>query len=128
MISFIIPTLNEGKIIEETLESLLLYTGEKEIIVSDGHSSDKTVEIAERYSTVVRHDGSFRQTIAAGKNAGAKVAHGKYLVFLDADVSIPDINSFFQRAIDLFNSNDKLVGLAVPIKVLQENETIMDKI
>ena len=57
MISFIIPTLNEEKTIEKTLKNLSEYFGEKEIIVSDGRSSDKTIEIAKKYTDkVIIHD------------------------------------------------------------------------
>ena len=45
-ISIIIPTLNEEKILEETLVALRKFNGNYEIIVSDGRSTDKTVQIA----------------------------------------------------------------------------------
>ena len=61
-ISFVIPTLNEGKAIEGTLKCLLEYGGPKEIIVSDGASKDDTVAIAKRYgakAVVHEHGGVF---------------------------------------------------------------------
>jgi glycosyltransferase involved in cell wall biosynthesis len=128
MISFVIPTLNEEKIIEKILKCLSLYKGDKEIIVSDGHSKDKTCEIAERYGMVARHDGSYRQTIAGGRNAGAKMAHGDYFLFLDADIFIPDINTFLPKAEEYFNRDPKLVALTVSIRVFPEYETLPDKI
>ncbi len=127
-ISFIIPVLNEEKIIEKLLKYLSSYKGEKEIIVSDGYSTDKTVEIARKYARVVEHDGSFRQTIGAGRNAGAKIAKGDYFIFLDADVFIPDINIFLEKALKFFEINKKLVALSVSVRVFKENETLADKI
>lgn len=129
MISFVIPTLNEGKAIESTLKCLKGYSGPCEIIVSDGGSADNTVEIARRYADqVVVHTDQKRQTIAGGRNAGAKVAKGDYLVFLDADVTIFDIDKFFERAFSNYTKRPKLVALTVGYKILKENETAADKV
>ena len=92
MISIIIPTLNEAKIIESTLRTLAAtLTLPHEVIVSDGGSSDRTAELAARYAnTVVVYSGASRQTIGEGRNDGAKVAAGDFLVFLDADCVVPE--------------------------------------
>src|SRR5665213_4213761 len=97
MISIIIPTLNEEKILKKTLTSLKqLKVADYEIIVSDGASTDKTLEIAKDHAhKVITHTSAGRQNIAQGRNAGAAHAHGDYLVFIDADVFIPKINDFF---------------------------------
>jgi glycosyltransferase involved in cell wall biosynthesis len=129
MISFVIPTLNEGKAIEGTLKCLKAYSGECEIIVSDGGSHDNTVEIARRYTDkVVVYQGEKRQNIAGGRNAGAKIAKGEYLVFLDADVTIFNIDEFFQRALSNFQKRKKLIALTCGYKILPENETFWDKV
>jgi len=129
MISFIIPTLNEGKAIEKTLSGLKLYSGPCEIIVSDGGSNDETVVIARRYTDkVVVHDRNVRQTIAGGRNAGAAIATGEFLVFIDADVSIFDIDEFMRRALANFEKRKKLVALTVRYKILPENETFADRL
>lgn len=129
MISFIIPTKNEETVLEKILECLSLYKGEREIIISDGKSTDKTISIAKKYTNkIVEHKGVIRQTIAEGRNAGASVATGEYLLFLDADVYIPDINQFMEKAVNLFKKNKNLVGLTVSIKVFTEQETLPDKI
>ena len=71
MISFVIPTLNEMKTIEKTLRSVWGYSGEHEIIISDGNSRDGTVEMARRYTDkVIVHDKPGRQTIAMARNIG----------------------------------------------------------
>jgi glycosyltransferase involved in cell wall biosynthesis len=54
MISIILPTFNEEKVIESTLRTLAsTLTLPHEIIVSDGRSSDLTVQIAAKYAAVV---------------------------------------------------------------------------
>ena len=99
MISFVIPTLNEIKTIEQTLQCLTAYSGTHEIIISDGNSKDGTVDICRKYTdNVIVYDKPDRQTIAMARNMGAADAKGEYLVFLDADVVIPDIDRFFEAA------------------------------
>jgi len=128
MISFIVPTKNEEKTIEKTLKCISEYRGEKEIIVSDGRSTDGTIPLAKKYATVIEPKNNAKQNISIGKNGGAKKARGEYLVFLDADVCVPDINSFFQKAESILLSNPKIVGLTVAIRVFPENENLGDKI
>ncbi len=114
MISIIIPVLNEEKIIGETLRKLRagLMGLEYELIVSDGHSTDRTVEIARQYADhVLVHDGKTRQTIAQGRNVGGRAARGEFLVFLDADCSIPRAAQFLNHALNRFATDPKLTGL-----------------
>jgi glycosyltransferase involved in cell wall biosynthesis len=128
MISFVIPTLNEEKALEKTLRNLSGYRGEKEIILSDGGSKDKTIEIARKYTDLVTvYKGAERQTISGGRNAGAALAHGEYIVFVDADVVITNINDFFKKAIAEFKADKNLVGLTTNLRVMKENATLADK-
>jgi rSAM/selenodomain-associated transferase 2 len=82
-ISVIIPTLNEARIIGESIQSLRLQQP-GEIIVADGGSSDGTVQAAKEADRV----------IAAGRgralqmNAGAALARGDILLYLHADCSL----------------------------------------
>jgi glycosyltransferase involved in cell wall biosynthesis len=84
-ISVIIPTLNEEKYIEKTLLSLKAQTTRLpyEVIISDGKSKDRTVEIAKKYVNKIVICN--RKGISVGRNLGAKYAEGKILIFLDAD-------------------------------------------
>lgn len=129
MISIIIPTLLEEKIIESTLSAI--KSGLKipyELIVSDGGSSDGTVEKARKYADkIVVYSGLKRQTIAQGRNDGAKVAQGNFFVFLDADCSFENPNIFFEKAISDFNKFPNLVGLLGPIRVIPGSETRADR-
>ncbi len=128
MISFIIPTLNEAKDIEKTLRMLQTYNGPHEIIVSDGKSDDDTVAIARSYTdhVIVAADRS-KQSIAINRNAGAARATGEFLVFVDADMEIPNANAFFARALAYFE-DPKLVGLCPQVRVHPEGETFADRI
>ena len=85
LISVIVPTLNEEKYLESTLKSIRSqdYKGKYELIVADGKSKDKTVQIAKKYADKVIMVE--KRGISAGRNAGAKIAKGETLLFVDAD-------------------------------------------
>jgi len=87
-LSIVIPTLNEEKYLPKLLDSLKGQTyDDYEIIVADSASEDNTVTIAKSYGAKVLNIG--RMGPGNGRNEGAKKAHGKYLLFLDADVVLP---------------------------------------
>jgi len=129
MISIIIPTLNEESVIGDTIIKIRSkLTLPHEIIVSDGHSTDNTVAIAQQHADkVIAHDGSFRQTIAQGRNAGAQAATGEFLVFLDADCFIQDPDVFFTQALGRFREKN-LVAYTTNIMVAPEFATRTDNI
>jgi rSAM/selenodomain-associated transferase 2 len=79
-ISIIIPVYNEESTIGGLLESLKDH-GAVELLVSDGGSVDRTVEIASRYARIV-HAKTGR---AIQMNAAAHDAVGDILLFLHAD-------------------------------------------
>ena len=80
----LIPTLNEASAIQRSLRRLQKLAP-YEIIVADGGSQDDTPELARPYATVVK-GGRGRGTQL---NAGAARATGDVLLFLHADVRLP---------------------------------------
>ncbi|MDJ0648342.1 MAG: TIGR04283 family arsenosugar biosynthesis glycosyltransferase [Xenococcaceae cyanobacterium MO_188.B19] len=85
-ISIIIPVLNEEAIIQETITRLQGNT-DVEIIVVDGGSKDKTVEIAKQWKITLVTS----QKVGRGNqmNCGAAIAKGDILLFLHADTQLP---------------------------------------
>ncbi len=130
MISIIIPTLNEEKVLKSTLLTLKKdLTISHQIIVSDGKSSDGTLAIARKYADkVVFYSENIRQTISAGRNAGAEKANGEFLVFMDADCQLENPNLFLTQALLRFQHDEKLVALIPGIKVFSKDETLSDQI
>jgi len=104
MISVIIPTLEEERYIGKTLACLVKFIPEIEIIVIDGGSRDKTVKIARRYTEKVFRTSE--KGISKAKNLGAEHAQGDILVFLDADVTVPD--DFLLKVYRVFQNPDIL--------------------
>jgi rSAM/selenodomain-associated transferase 2 len=102
-VSIIIPTLNEESYIELVLQRITSIGGFKDLIVVDGGSSDRTVELAQKYATVVSCKcGRSRQM-----NYGAKRALGNILWFIHADC-LPHPQSL--SAIRQTMQSDHIVG------------------
>ncbi len=129
MLSIIVPTLNEEKALGDTLQRLRnLRSFEHEIIVSDSGSTDRTMEIARRGADrVVRYEDLPRNA-ARGRNEGAKVAKGNFLVFLDADVSIVNVEVFFAKALAAFANDPGLVGIVPRIRIDADHRTRGDRV
>jgi glycosyltransferase involved in cell wall biosynthesis len=93
IISFIIPTYNSERTIGNCIKSILsqrVKGVEKEIIVVDDRSEDRTVEIAKRLGAKVIVRGR-RSGRVGGLNVGIGVARGKLLALIDSDVyPMPD--------------------------------------
>ena len=128
--SIVVPTFNEERIIANTLEAIRHHLSniDYELIVTDDGSTDRTCDIAERYADrVVRLMGP-KGTIGANRNRGARVAHGEYLVFVDADIFIPRANDCFAAIAADFKDNPHLVGLTVKITFAPGEERPIDAI
>ncbi|MBI5225755.1 glycosyltransferase [Candidatus Micrarchaeota archaeon] len=86
--SVIVPTYNEEEHLERCLDSLRSQSfAADEIIVADGGSTDGTLDIARAWADSVVIER--KRTIAAGRQAGADKASGRWLVFADGDSYYP---------------------------------------
>jgi glycosyltransferase involved in cell wall biosynthesis len=129
--SIIIPTLNEEKLLPNLLDQLtenkITVKYETEIIISDGGSTDRTIEIARKYTEkIILHKDNARQGISAGRNAGAKYALGQYLIFIGADIIFQDIIAFF-NFIEKNFVDSRFLGMTCNIKISPEEEKFSDR-
>jgi len=130
--SIIIPTLNEEKLLPDLLNQLsdekLKRKYSYEVIVSDGGSTDDTVNIARKYADkILLHDEQGKQNISRGRNAGIAAASGEILLLFNGDIIIGDPAKLFECVEKEF-SNSEYLAMTVSVKVFPEEEIISDKI
>lgn len=92
-ISVIVPTFNEEKNISKLIQALLSQSFlPDEIIISDGYSTDNTLNIISNFSInnkivkVINRNGKCR---GSGRNEGIKAARNNFLALIDSG-TIPD--------------------------------------
>lgn len=113
MVSIVIPTYNEENFLSKLLRSIKRQTyRNKEVIVADANSKDKTREIAEFYGARVVRGGS----VAIGRNNGAEHAKGDIILFLDADVVLPDA-SFLRQTVMEFERRHLGIATCLPLPI-----------
>lgn len=118
-ISVIIPTFNRATMVCDCVARVLAQEGVAlEVIVVDDCSPDDTkTRIEERFGgdsrvKYIRNEKNSFQAVS--RNNGAKIANGKFLLFLDDDNILGE--NALVSLLDEFKKNSKL-GLAAPMAV-----------
>lgn len=113
-ISIIVPIYNAEKYLEETIQSLIKQTlKEIEIILVNDGSIDSSKKICEEFAkkddrivVVNKENGG----LSDARNAGLKVATGKYIMFLDADDLFEEYSCEWMYNIIEKNKSDYAIG------------------
>lgn len=107
MVSVIIPVRNEEKYISTCIESVLKQDFSKEnmeLILIDGCSEDKTVEIInnfkENYNFIKVYE-NLQKTVQHALNIGIKNARGEYIVRMDAHSEYAD--DYISKCVELLD-------------------------
>ena len=129
-ISVVIPTYNEAKIIQRTLQQFTKVKGSHfEVIVTDDGSDDDTVQLAREYADkVVQNPDPLFKVIGLNRNRGAKAASGDVLWFIDADVQLEDVEALCNATHKLFSNNDKYVAALPYVRVVAQQERWIDRL
>ena len=118
-VSVIILSWNSEKYIRQCINSLFIdlnfYNMEKEIIIVDNGSSDRTIKILKqlhkKYSNmkVIELEKNLGTTIS--RNIGIRERLGKYIFILDSDTEVQE--GTISTLIDMFNKKDN-IGIVAP--------------
>jgi len=107
MLAFVIPTLNSEKTLGMCLKSLFHFGGYvNEIVIVDGGSQDRTIEIAKQYPVKILFEKG-KKGIAFARNLGWRKTHSNLIAFFESDAFLG--NNFFPKALGFFK--DQQLGV-----------------
>lgn len=97
-VSIIMPVYNEEKYLPYVLESIKNQKTDlkAEVIIIDDNSTDKTVEIAEKYNCTIYKNES-KMTVTQMRNFGFSVSHGKAIQHSDGDTAFSP--NYFEKMV-----------------------------
>ena len=116
-ISFYCTVFNEESSIGPLLDSILIQTKKPdEIIIVDGGSTDKTVDIIRQY---MENDSSIRLIIAKGTNVAqgrnTAIKNTKYDIIVSTDAGCVVVRDWLQSLVEKFDDETDIVsGIGLP--------------
>lgn len=128
MVSIIIPNYNKGALVRQSLDSLLRQTFDNwEAIIVDDCSNDESWQIIQEYTARDERIISVRNLVNKGgnycRNIGAKMAKGRYLLFLDSDDWLAD-DCLEMRVNEFERDENNGLGLLVfPMMTTKDGKT-----
>lgn len=114
--SFVVIARDEASTIEASLRSILAQEVEKEVVVVDDGSRDRTAEVVERLAArepavrLIRLPQSRGRGFA--RRSGIEAARGRLIATVDGDVILPE--DWWQRCAEALPNADAVAGTAVP--------------
>lgn len=125
LVSVIIPTFNRAALVKESIESVLSQTFQDfEIVVIDDGSTDETRETVSNIpSDKIFYIYQQNTGPAAARNAGIRIAKGKYIAFLDSDdLWLP---TKLEKQLELFEKLSPEVGLVHCSVLLEKGDNLI---
>ncbi len=126
--SIIIPAKNELENFKRNLKQFDALRGKFtfEIIIADGGSKDGSIEYARPLTDKIEINYD-KETIAEGRNRGARVATGDIFAFFDAAVQIDKVPDFFEYVLKRFE-DPNIVAVIPNVGIYPDEATRMDTI
>ena len=110
LVSIIVPTRNSAKLIGRCLTSITNQSYRKiELIVVDNNSTDRTKEIARKYTKKVYNHGPER---TFQKNFGTSKAKGEYVLYIDSDMELT--KQVVRECVEAIPKDKKIGGVIIP--------------
>jgi glycosyltransferase involved in cell wall biosynthesis len=110
-LSIVIPAKNEARFLPQLLRSLVVQSGvnmsQVKVFVADAGSTDGTPEVALSFRGKLDISVIPGGLPSVGRNAGARLTDSEYILFLDADIELPD-RTMLQRGLELMRKRNLL--------------------
>ncbi len=116
LISLCMIVRNEARVLGACLESVQPWV--EEMIVADTGSTDETVAIAERFGARVVHF-PWRDSFAAARNESMKPARGEWILWVDADDTLPFQSGERIRQAAM-SAPDNVAGFVIPVQFVED--------
>ena len=121
-VSVVVPALNEERHLGNLLSDIERQTRRpQEVIVVDAGSEDATVAVAQEFAGVLVLRGE--RPVARGRNLGGLSASGEVVIFLDADVRLPE--AFLERFVGDFTLRD--LDVACPLYAPRDSTPAVER-
>jgi glycosyltransferase involved in cell wall biosynthesis len=123
-VSIVIVSRNEEETIDSSIRSVINaaryasnFVKSYEIILVDSKSTDRTVEIASRFPvTILQLKERYDKGPSTGRYVGDRYASGKYVLFLDGDIVLPE--SWLFDTVLYMNQNPNVAGVSGPFTIV----------
>lgn len=130
LISIVVPVYNVESFLDKCIESLITQTYSNiEIILVDDGSTDHSGKICDRYSEenaniIAVHQKN--QGLSGARNAGVKIAEGKYITFVDSDdyITIDFLDTLYASMVK-YNADIAMCG---PFKFYEDEQVRSESI
>lgn len=115
-ISLCMIVRNEERVLGECLRSARPWVDE--ILLVDTGSTDQTVEIAAEYGATISHF-PWCEDFAAARNASLTGATGDWILWIDADDTIPPVSG--EAILEAVrNAPEEVVGFVIPVQFVDD--------
>ncbi len=124
-VSVIIPCYNQGKYIDEAVNSVLNQSFQdfEIIIVNDGSTDEFTNDILKKYNKPkTKVFTTENKGVSAARNTAIKKSQGEFILPLDADDKIE--KSFLGKAVKIIDNNDNIKIVYCDIKLFGDEKGI----
>lgn len=120
-ISIITPTLNQGKFIKKTIDSVLEQGYPNyEYVVVDGGSTDGTIEILKSYGSAIKWISEKDGGQADAINKGIKLSTGEIIGFINSDDFY--LHNVFVMVADFFKDNPDIYWYSGNYFIIDDRE------
>jgi len=121
-ISVVICVRNGMSTLERCLISVV-KNDPSELIIIDGNSSDKTIEIAKLYTNNIYSDEG--RGLATARQMGANLSVSEYIAYIDCDTELPNPSILSELLKEM--QNNKWIAIHAQVKDPRRNKSYWEK-